>query len=142
LVKQLAEYMTIYSPLQMASDLPENYSGKAFDFIKQVPCDWDDTKVLNAEIGSYVTIARKDRNSGDWYVGSITNEEKREFTIDLSFLDKDKKYIAQIYADGPDADWKTNPRSFIYQEIPVTCSSSLTLKLAPGGGTAIRLVKK
>ena len=142
LAKQLAEYVVIYSPLQMASDMIENYSGKAFDFVKQVPCDWDDTKVLNAEIGSYVTFARKDRNSDDWYVGSITNEYKRELKISLSFLESGKEYVAQIYADGADADWKTNPKSFEYKEIKVNSTSELTLKLASGGGTAIRLVKK
>lgn len=142
LAKQLAEYIIIYSPLQMASDLPENYSGKAFDFIKQVPCDWADTKVLNANIGNFVTIARKDRNSEDWYIGSITNEDKRELAISLSFLDKGKTYAAQIYADAADADWKTNPKSFEYKEMMVTNNTLLTLTLAPGGGTAIRLVKK
>lgn len=141
LAKQLAEYVIIYSPLQMASDLPENYSGQAFDFVKQVPCDWDNTKVINADIGNYVTIARKDRNSDDWYVGSITNENKRELTISLEFLDNNRKYTAQIYEDGADADWKTNPKSFEYKEMKVTSQSPLTLKLAPGGGIAIRFIK-
>lgn len=142
IAKQLAEYVIIYSPLQMASDLPENYNGKAFDFIKQVPCDWSDTKVLNAEIGSFVTIARKDRNSGIWYVGAITNENKRELTINLQFLDKNKEYTAQIYSDGADADWKTNPKSFDYKEIKVNSLSGLSVNLAPGGGAAVRLVMK
>lgn len=142
LAKQLAEYMIIYSPLQMASDLPENYTGKAFDFIKQVPCDWENTKVLNAEIGSFVTIARKDRNSEEWYVGSITNENKRELTISFDFLDKGTDYLAQIYTDGVDADWKTNPGSIEYKEIMITSLSSLKLKLAAGGGTAIRIIKR
>ena len=142
LAKQLAEYLIIYSPLQMASDLPENYSGKAFDFIKQVPCDWDDTKVLNAEIGSYVTIARKDRNSEDWYVGSITNENKRSLMISLDFLEQGTQYLAQIYADGTDADWKTNPKSIETKEMTVTSLSSINLQLAAGGGAAIRITKQ
>lgn len=142
LVKQLALYVVIYSPLQMASDLPENYAGnKAFDFIKTVPVDWSETKVLNAKIGDYVTIARKDRNSENWYIGSITDENGRDLKIDLSFLDKDADYVATIYTDGDDADWKTNPYDFIMKEIKVNSSTTLNLKLAAGGGTAISLKK-
>lgn len=142
LAKQLAMYMIIYSPQQMASDLPENYvNQKGFEFIKDVPCDWYETVVLNAKIGEYVTIARKDRNSDDWYIGSITNENAREFSIDLNFLDKNTKYTAQIYSDGPNADWKTNPTDLAVEEKNVTSDTVIKIKLAPGGGQAIRLIK-
>jgi alpha-glucosidase len=140
LAKQLAYYVTIYSPFQMACDLPENYEAnlKPFQFIRDVVTDWDDTKVLNAEIGEYFTIVRKARNSNEWFLGSITNEKPREFEVGLSFLDLDKKYKAQIYADGPDADWKTKPLSIQISEIEVDSNSKLKIKLAPGGGQAIR----
>lgn len=142
IAKQLAMYMIIYSPLQMASDLPENYVDvKAFDFIKAVPVDWQDTKVLNAQIGEYVTIARKDRNSDDWYIGSITNENARTLNIDLSFLDPNQEYTAEIYADGEKADWKDNPTDITISSIQVNSKSTLTLKLADSGGQAIRLHK-
>ncbi|MBN1596870.1 MAG: glycoside hydrolase family 97 protein [Bacteroidales bacterium] len=141
LAKQLAYYVVIYSPLQMAADLPENYEGNpAFKFIEDVVCDWEDTKALDGEIGEFVTIVRKDRNSNDWYLGSITNEEPRQLAYSLKFLDKDIQYIAQIYADGKDADWKTNPYSInIYDKI-VTSKDSIQVYLAPGGGQAIRFV--
>jgi alpha-glucosidase len=141
LAKQLALYVVIYSPLQMASDLPENYVGnKAFKFIEDVPCDWEDTKVLNADIGNYVTIARKDRNSGNWYIGGITNENCRTLSLSLLFLDPGKKYTAEIYADGDDADWKTNPTSVKISTLKVNANSVLEMKLAAGGGFAVRLV--
>lgn len=143
LCKQLALFVVIYSPLQMASDLPENYEGiKAFDFIKDVPTDWDKTRVVDAEIGNYSIFARKDRNSSDWYVGCITDENARELDISLDFLDADAKYIAQIYADGDDADWKTNPTSFKYEEKTLTASETLHVKLATSGGCAIRFIKQ
>jgi alpha-glucosidase len=139
LAKQLAYYVVIYSPLQMAADLPENYKGKpAFQFIVDVPCDWFETHVLNGEIGEYVTIVRKDRNSSDWYLGSITNEIPREFTINLDFLDRNMDYMATIYADGKDADWKTNPLPVDIFEEMVTHKDTLQIKMAPGGGEAIR----
>ncbi|MFC2138392.1 glycoside hydrolase family 97 catalytic domain-containing protein, partial [Bacteroidota bacterium] len=139
LVKQLALYVTIYSPLHMACDLPENYEGQpAFKFIEDVPVDWEETKVLNAKIGDYITTVRKDRNSSDWYLGSITDEEAREFIIKLDFLDPGLKYEAQIYADGADADWNTNPTSIDIQTMEVTSASEYTIKLAAGGGQAIR----
>ena len=110
LAKQLAYYVVIYSPIQMAADFIENYEDvPAFQFIKDVPVDWDTTVVINGEIGEYVTIARRDRNSQDWYLGSITNEEARTFDVDLSFLDAKGGYTAEIYADGPKADWELNP---------------------------------
>jgi alpha-glucosidase len=139
LAKQLALYVVIYSPLQMASDLPENYMGnKAFEFIKKVPCDWDDTKVINGEIGNYITIARKDRNSKDWYLGSITNENSRNITLSLDFLEAGVKYTAEIYADGEGANWKTNPTAIYISSARVDANKKMKIKLAPGGGLAIR----
>ncbi|TCN63071.1 glycoside hydrolase family 97 protein [Acetobacteroides hydrogenigenes] len=141
LAKQLAMMVVIYSPLQMASDLPESYEGNpAFQFIKDVPCDWEETQVLNGEIGQYITIARKDRNAEGWYIGSITNEQERTLAIPLSFLAKGKKYTAQVYADGADADWKSNPTSIAITAQQVDAQSTLTLKLAKGGGAAVRIV--
>lgn len=141
LAKQLALYVIIFSPLQMASDLPENYADNpAFQFIKDVPCNWADTKVLNAEIGKYVTIARKDRNSEEWYIGSITNEEPRNLKINLSFLADSLNYRAEVYSDGENADYKTNPDPVIIVAREVNSGMQLELKLAAGGGTAIRLV--
>ncbi|HRX84105.1 MAG TPA: glycoside hydrolase family 97 protein [Phycisphaerae bacterium] len=139
--KQLALYVVIYSPLQMAADLPENYAARPepFAFIKAVPTDWEFTKVLDAAIGDYVTIARKDRNSDDWYVGSITDENGRSLAIDLDFLDADRSYVAEIYRDGPGADWDKNPYPVDIVRQPVTAKTTLKLRLAPGGGTAIRL---
>lgn len=140
LAKQLALYVVIYSPLHMAADLPENYEGHpAFQFIMDVPVDWEDTIVLNGEIGEYVTIARKDRNSEDWYVGSVTDENGRFFTIPLTFLDPNQTYTAQIYADAANANWETNPQSYTISEQQVNFEDSLTVTLAPGGGQAIRL---
>jgi alpha-glucosidase len=127
--------------VQMASDLPENYAGNlAFEFIKKVPCTWSDTKVLNAEIGKYVTIARKDRNSQEWYIGSITNEESRTIEINLSFLKDSQDYRAEIYADGEHADYRTNPDPVAITTKVVNSGMQLHLELAAGGGTAICLV--
>ena len=143
LAKQLALYVTMYSPLQMAADLPENYEAHmdAFQFIKDVAVDWDDTKFLEAEPGDYITIARKAKNKNDWFVGSITDENARETKINLDFLDKGKKYMATIYADGKDADWKNNPMEYLITKQTVDNKSTLTLKLAPGGGCAISLIQ-
>ncbi|HEY9048974.1 MAG TPA: glycoside hydrolase family 97 protein [Ohtaekwangia sp.] len=139
LAKQLALYVVIYSPLQMAADLPKNYEGKpALKFIEDVPTDWEETRVLQAEIGKYVTIARKDRNSADWFLGSITNEDERVVDISLDFLSPGKKYIAEIYQDGVGADVTTNPLPLDILTQDVTKASVLKLKLAKGGGTAIR----
>ncbi|WP_246503567.1 glycoside hydrolase family 97 protein [Clostridium polyendosporum] len=141
LAKQLALYVVIYSPLQMAADLPENYEKHrdAFQFILDVSTDWQDTKVLNGEIGDYVTIVRKDRNSEDWYLGSITDENGRTLEAKLTFLEPYKKYVAEIYADGPDADWKSNPYPIDIYKIIVDRNTILRLRLAPGGGQAIRI---
>ncbi len=138
LAKQLALYVVIYSPLQMAADLIENYEDvPAFKFIKEVPTNWDDTKVLNAEIGEYVTIAR--RNGIEWFIGSITNEEPRKIKINLDFLEEDKKYIAEIYSDGKDANYQTNPYSLTIKEQKVKATDSIELQLASGGGAAIKI---
>jgi alpha-glucosidase len=139
LAKQLAYYVVIYSPLQMAADLPENYEGNpAFQFIIDVPCDWEETVALNGEIGEYVTIARKDRASDDWYLGSITNEMPRNFAFKLDFLDPDLEYKTQIYADGEQAEWVTNPLDIMMIDTMLIRSDSLHVRLAPGGGQAIR----
>lgn len=140
LAKQLALYVVIYSPLQMVADLPENYEGHpAFQFIIDVPVDWEDTEVLHAQIGDYVTIARKDRHSQDWYIGSITDENGRTLEAQLSFLEPDTPYIAELYADGPDATWESNPLSYTISRFSVDHNTILRLDLAPGGGQAIRL---
>jgi alpha-glucosidase len=140
LAKQLAHYVIIYSPLQMAADFPENYEARPgpFKFIVDVPADWADTRVIHARIGDYVTIARLDRNSADWYLGSITDEYGRVLEAPLSFLDKGTTYLAQIYGDGLNADWVMNPYDIGITEMLVDNSTTLTLRLAPGGGQAIR----
>jgi alpha-glucosidase len=140
--KQLALYVVIYSPIEMVPDLLENYQANPgpFQFIKDVAVDWDETKVLNGEVGDYVTIVRKQRGGNDWFLGSITDENPREFTVPLSFLDKGRKYTAQIYRDGPDANWKDKRESIVIEQREVTANDTLTLKLAPGGGQAIRFV--
>ena len=142
LAKELALYVVIYSPLQMAADLPEHYEEQpdALQFIKGVPADWHDTKVLNGEIGNYITSVRKDRNSEDWYLGSITDEEPREFTFTLDFLNEGDSYIAQIYRDSDDADWDSNPYGFVVEEIEVNSETEFTVNLAPGGGQAVRFM--
>lgn len=141
LAKQLALYVVLYSPWQMAADLPQNYEAnpKPFQFIKDVPTDWSATKVLNGAIGDYVTIARRERDSDDWYIGSLTDENGRTLTLDLGFLDPGRTYTAQIYRDGDDANWKTNPYAIVIEERVVDAKTRLALQLAPGGGAAIRL---
>jgi len=139
LAKQLALYVTMYSPLQMAADLPENYEAHAdaFQFIRDVAVDWDDTKILEAEPGDYVTIARKEKGTANWYLGAITDEHARVMTVPLSFLDKDRKYKAVIYKDGVGADWKQNPEAYAIETLTVDSGSMLAVKLAPGGGAAV-----
>lgn len=141
LTKQLALYVTLYSPVQMAADLPQNYEQKldAFQFIKDVPVDWDDTRILEAEPGDYVTIARKQKGKSNWFVGAITDENAREASIVLDFLDKGKKYTATIYKDGVDADWKNNPEKYVIEKLSVDAGTVLKVKLAPGGGCAISI---
>jgi alpha-glucosidase len=139
LAKQLALYVVIYSPFHMAADLPQNYEGNpALKFIEDVSTDWETTKVLLSEIGKYVTIVRKDRNSTDWYLGSITNEDARTLDIKLDFLVPGKNYKAEIYQDGKNADVNSNPLPVEIITKDVKASQTLQLKLAAGGGTAIR----
>ncbi len=142
LCKQLALYVTMASPLQMAADLPENYEAHmdAFQFIKDVPVDWDDTKVLDAEPGDYVITARKTKNKDNWFLGAMTDEEARNFYESLNFLTAGKKYVATIYHDADNADWKNNPEAFVVEKRIVDNKTILQLKLAPGGGTAISFV--
>jgi len=139
LAKQLALYVTMYSPLQMAADLPENYEKypDAFQFIKDVVLDWQDSKYLEAEPGDYLTVVRKAKNSEQWFLGAITDENARQSEIKLDFLTKGKKYKAIIYEDAKDADWKNNPIAYKISTIEVTSKSKIKLNLAPGGGTAI-----
>jgi hypothetical protein len=139
LAKQLALYVTMYSPLQMAADLPENYEryADAFQFIKDVAVDWQDSKYLEAEPGDYLTVVRKEKNGERWFLGAITDENARQTEIKLDFLTPNKKYQAIIYQDGTDADWKNNPKSCTIKTIEVTSKSKIKLNLANGGGTAI-----
>ncbi|KIA84819.1 glycoside hydrolase family 97 protein [Flavobacterium sp. AED] len=140
--QQLALYVTIYAPIQMMADLPENYEGKpALQFLKDVPTDWETTKVLNGEIGQYITTARKDRNSADWFLGSITNEKARHLAIPLTFLDAKATYEAQIYADAEGTDETHNPSAVAISKKTVKASDVLKLHLGGAGGTAIRFKK-
>jgi alpha-glucosidase len=140
LAKQLALYVVLYSPLQMAADLIENYEAQpAFEFIRDVPVDWQDTKVLEGKIGDYVVVARQERGGPDWFVGAITDEEARTFELRLTFLPAGESYVAEIYGDGADAHWLHDPLPLEISERPVDASSMLTLELAPGGGQAIRI---
>jgi len=139
LAKQLALYVTMYSPLQMAADLPENYQKHldAFRFIVDVPLDWQNSIYLEAEPGEYLTVVRKDKHTERWFLGAITNKDPRKTSISLDFLTAGKKYKATLYLDGKDADWKDNPKSYQIITKEVTSKSDLKLKLAPGGGAAI-----
>lgn len=143
LAKQLALYVTMYSPLQMAADLPEHYEAKldAFQFIKDVPVDWSDTVILESEPGEFITIVRKDKNSSNWFLGAITNENNRSTQISLSFLEKGKKYKATIYEDAPTAHWQFNPEAYQIRDIIVDNKTILPLRLAQGGGVAIKFSK-
>ena len=142
LAKQLALYVTMYSPLQMAADLPENYEryADAFQFIKDVAVDWDDSKYLEAEPGDYLTVARKAKGSEKWFLGAITDENPRNTEITLDFLTANKKYKAIIYQDGKTAHWEKNPINYTIKTIEVTSKSKLKLVLAAGGGTAVSII--
>ncbi|WP_396175175.1 glycoside hydrolase family 97 protein [Flavobacterium sp.] len=139
LAKQLALYITMYSPLQMAADLPENYEKypDAFQFIKDVAVDWQDSKYLEAEPGDYLTVARKDKQSENWFLGAITDENARNSEIKLDFLSPNTKYKATIYQDGKTAHWEKNPVNYEIKTLTVTSKSKLKLVLAAGGGTAV-----
>lgn len=141
---QLALYVIIYSPLQMAADRPETYEKfmDVFQFIKDVAVDWDDTKVLEAEPGQYVTVARKAKGTDNWFVGNVAGEKGHESTLTLDFLDKSKKYRATIYCDAKDAHYKKNPQAYEISKQVVTANTELNLKAAPGGGYAISIFAK
>ena len=141
LAKQLGLYVTMYSPLQMAADLPENYErfADAFQFIKDVPVDWQESVYLEAEPGRYITVARKDKHSDNWYVGNTSNENGHTSELLLNFLDKNKKYEATIYADAKNADWQTNPKAYTITKQKVNAKTKLKLTAAKGGGYAISI---
>ena len=143
LARQLGLYVTMYSPLQMAADLPENYNRflDAFQFIKDVAIDWDDTKVLEAEPGDYITTARKAKGTNNWFIGNTSDENGHQSNIKLSFLDAGKKYNAVIYADAADAHYETNPQAYTIKKMVVTNKSVLSLKSAPGGGFAVSIIE-
>jgi hypothetical protein len=139
LAKQLALYVTMYSPLQMAADLPENYEAHmdAFQFIKDVAVDWDESKVLDAEPGDYIIEVRKAKGTENWFLGAITDESPLMKNTLLDFLNPQTKYIATIYRDAANADWKANPEAYVIEKFLVDSKTNLRLILAPGGGTAV-----
>ena len=130
-------------PLQMAADLIENYEDRpAFQFIRDVAVDWERTEVLDAAIGDYVVVARQERDGDEWFLGAITDEEARTLEVSLDFLEPGRTYTAEIYADGSEADWLTNPLAIEISRQSVDAATRVTLRLAPGGGTAVRLVPR
>lgn len=143
LANQLALYVTMYSPLQMAADTPENYNRfpDAFQFIKDVAVDWSESKYIEAEPGDFITVARKAKGTNNWFVGNVNGETPRTSNIDFSFLEKGKKYTATIYADAKDAHYKTNPQAYTIKKMAVTNKSKLSQLSAPGGGYAISIIE-
>lgn len=143
LARQLALYITMYSPLQMAADLPENYERfmDAFQFIKDVAVDWDESRYLEAEPGRYIVVARKAKGTDNWFVGCTSNEDGHISALKLDFLDKDKKYIATVYEDSKDAHYRTNPQAYTIRKGIVSAKSVLKMKAAPGGGYAISIME-
>ncbi|MFI5281023.1 MAG: glycoside hydrolase family 97 protein [Gemmatimonadales bacterium] len=140
LAKQLALYVVLYSPLQMAADLPENYANQpAFQFIRDVAVDWDTTRVIDGRIGDYVMVARRERGGQTWFVGAISDEQGRTLDLPLTFLTPGRRYMAEIYADGPNANWLNNPLPVTITRRAVTSATRLRVVLAPGGGQAIRI---
>jgi hypothetical protein len=141
LAHQLATYVIIYSPVQMAADLVESYQGHAaFQFIRDVGVDWQKSIVLNGEIGQFITIARKEKGSEKWFIGSITNEQPRTLKVKLDFLEPGKKYKAIMYCDGDHAHWNTKPDDYKIEELEVNKNTSLSLLLKEGGGAAISII--
>ncbi len=140
LAKQLSLYVVIYSPLQMAADLPENYEANPapFRFIVDVPADWEESIAVAGEVGDFVAIARRERGGDDWYLGALTDEKPRTVSIPLTFLDRRRNYVAEIYRDGDNAHWWTDPYDIVIESRPVTARDTLTLPLAASGGAAIR----
>ncbi|HMR16697.1 MAG TPA: glycoside hydrolase family 97 protein [Mariniflexile sp.] len=143
LANQLALYVTMYSPLQMAADLPEHYEQfmDAFQFIKDVAIDWDESRYLEAEPGHYITVARKEKGKNNWFVGNVNGNEARTSNISFHFLEKGKKYMATLYADAKDAHYKTNPQAYTITQMKVTNKSKLTQRSAPAGGYAISIIE-
>ncbi len=140
LAKQLALYVVLYSPVQMAADLIENYADQpAFQFVRDVAVDWDTTRVIDGRIGDYVIVARKQRRADTWFLGAISDEEARTFDVPLNFLTPGKRYVAEVYADGPRAHWLMNPLPITISSRPVTSATRLRVALAPGGGQAMRI---
>jgi alpha-glucosidase len=142
LCNQLALYVTMYSPLQMAADFPENYERfmDAFQFIKDVAVDWEDSKYLEAEPGEYITVARKAKGKDNWFVGNVAGENGYTSNIKFDFLDAGKQYIATIYSDLKDAHYKTNPQAYEIRKVMITKDFRLKQWSAPGGGYAISIV--
>jgi alpha-glucosidase len=140
LATQLALYVLIYSPVQMAADLPENYEKRpdAFQFIRDVPTDWETSRTLQGEIGDFVVVARQQRGAADWYLGATTDENARTLDIPLDFLERGRRYEAQIYRDAADADFRRNPAALVIEKRPVTAKDRIAAALAPGGGLAVR----
>lgn len=141
LARQLALYLTMPSPIQMACDFPETYErfDDAFQFIRDVPIEWADSRYLEAEPNRYITVARLDKNSSDWYIGAITDDKERTAVIDFSFLPKGVKYVATIYEDAPDTHFMTNPQAYRIRTVNVNSKTKIKQRLAPGGGAAIRI---
>ncbi|WP_298468034.1 glycoside hydrolase family 97 protein [uncultured Erythrobacter sp.] len=144
LAKQLALYVVLYSPLQMAADLPEHYEERmeAFQFIKDVPADWEESVALEGEVGEYVAIARQERGGTDWFLGAVTDATARNVTVTLDFLEPGATYTAQVYRDGDDAHWDTNPYSYVIESRDLTAGETMTLPLASSGGAAVRFIKQ
>jgi alpha-glucosidase len=140
LAKELSLYVVLYSPVQMAADLPENYARRpdALQFIRDVPTDWDESIALAGEVGDFVAIARKQRGHPDWYLGALTDENARTVSLPLAFLEPGARYVAEIYRDGPQADWRTRPYDLVVEQRRVTAADTLELALATSGGAAIR----
>jgi alpha-glucosidase len=124
----------------MAADLPENYEGQpAFQFIRDVAVDWDTTIVIDGEIGDHVIVARKEKGADEWFLGAITDEEARTFDVRLDFLPAGRRYVAEIYADGPGANWRDNPLPVAIRQQPVDAGTTLRIEMAPGGGQGVRI---
>ena len=145
ITKELALYVVYYSPMQMAADLPKHYEKhpEAFEFIKDVPVEWSERKIINSKISEFITIARKDKYSDNWYMGGISDERERNFTIDLTFLEKNQKYNFRIFKDTKSTHWESNPMEYEIEEkiIKIDSNSSLSIHLAPGGGFAVEMIK-
>ena len=141
LANQLALYVTMYSPLQMAADLPEHYEKymDAFRFIEDVALDWEESRYLLAEPGDYIVVARKAKDTGEWFVGGVTDENRRTVTLPFDYLDPGKEYVATLYADAPDADYQTNPQAYVIRTGKVGQRTELDVEMARGGGFAISI---